>query len=119
MTQRQKSDQRDRLSETAFESLVLEAQGLPWRVAQAKTPTEGMLQVQNLAVALHAIVDHTAAVCADAKEQRGQHDMLVNLLRMEVALKRDELELERRSHHRTQGMLLALIVMVVLYGVVT
>ncbi len=117
MTHSQKSDHGGKLSKEAFESLVIEARTLPYRVAVAKSVGEGMLQVQNLAVTLNAIVDHTAAVCADAKEQRGQHDMLVNLLRMEVALKRDELELERRSHHRTQGMLLALIVMVVLYGV--
>ena len=124
MTQSQLSQNRGQeeapetvLSPQAVQGLVLEAHALPHRVAMAATPVEAMLHMQCLAGTLSALVGHSTAVCADARRQREQQDMLVNMLRCDCMQRQHALELERRSHHRTIGALIAVVVMVVLYGV--
>lgn len=105
------------LSEQAVQGLMLAAHALPHKVGNAANPIEAALHVQSLAATLSVLVDHSQAVCADARRQRDQQDMLVNMLRCDVAQRQTLLELERRARHRTTGALIAVVVMVVLYGV--
>ena len=105
------------LSPQAVQGLVLEAHALPHRVGNSATLAEAMLHTQCLAGTLSALVGHSTAVCADARRQRDQQDMLVNMLRCDCMQRQTLLELERRAHHRTMGALIAVVVMGLLYGV--